>query len=63
MCIRDSDRLALRRMFTASRDIMIRTVLLQLCFTTFIFLGAREGDVTPRTLRYYDCLLYTSRCV
>lgn len=40
------DRLALRRMFTASRDIMIRTVLLQLCFTTFIFLGAREGDVT-----------------
>ena len=40
------DRLALRRMFTASRDIMIRTILLQLCFTTFIFLGAREGDVT-----------------
>ena len=40
------DRLALRRMFTASRDIMIRTVMLQLCFTSFIFLGAREGDVT-----------------
>lgn len=40
------DRLALRRMFTASRDIMGRTVLLQLSFTSFVFLGARFGDVT-----------------
>lgn len=40
------DRPALRRMFTASRDIMIRTILLQLCFTAFVFLGARSGDVT-----------------
>ncbi len=36
---------ALRRMFTASRDIMGRTVMLQICFTTFVFLGARFGDV------------------
>jgi MATE family multidrug resistance protein len=33
-------------MFTASRDIMGRTVLLQLSFTSFVFLGARFGDVT-----------------
>jgi MATE family multidrug resistance protein len=35
----------MRRMFTASRDIMGRTVLLQLSFTSFVFLGARFGDV------------------
>jgi MATE family multidrug resistance protein len=40
------DRPAIRRMFSASRDIMARTVLLQLAFTTFVFLGARFGDVT-----------------
>jgi MATE family multidrug resistance protein len=40
------DRVAIRRMFTASRDIMGRTVLLQLSFTSFVFLGARFGDVT-----------------
>lgn len=40
------DRLAIRRMFSASRDIMARTIILQLAFTTFIFLGARYGDVT-----------------
>jgi MATE family multidrug resistance protein len=39
------DRLALRRMFSASRDIMVRTILLQLSFTSFVFLGARFGDV------------------
>lgn len=43
---RIGDRLALRRMFTASRDIMGRTVILQLSFTTFVFLGAGFGDVT-----------------
>lgn len=43
---RIGDRLALRRMFTASRDIMGRTVLLQLSFTSFVFLGAWFGDVT-----------------
>ena len=41
-----ADRLAIRRMFTTSRDIMGRTVLLQLSFTSFVFLGARFGDVT-----------------
>ncbi len=40
------DRPALARMFSASRDIMARTVILQLSFTTFVFLGARFGDVT-----------------
>jgi len=40
------DARALRLMFTASRDIMGRTVILQLAFTTFVFLGARFGDVT-----------------
>lgn len=40
------DRVAIRRMFSASRDIMGRTILLQLAFTTFVFLGARFGDVT-----------------
>ena len=40
------DRIALRRMFHASRDIMLRSILLQLSFTAFLFLGARYGDVT-----------------
>ena len=40
------NRAALARMFTASRDILLRTLLLQLCFTTFVFLGARFGDTT-----------------
>ncbi len=38
------DRAALRAMFTASRDILLRSVILQLSFTTFVFLGARFGD-------------------
>jgi multidrug resistance protein, MATE family len=40
------DRAALLRMFAVNRDIMIRSVALQLCFTAFVFLGARHGDVT-----------------
>ncbi len=40
------DIAALRLMFTASRDILGRNVILQLSFTTFVFLGARFGDVT-----------------
>lgn len=40
------DRVALARMVLVSRDIMARTILLQLSFTTFVFLGARFGDVT-----------------
>ncbi|MCF8511929.1 MAG: MATE family efflux transporter [Rhodobacteraceae bacterium] len=41
-----ADRAAVSQMFTASRDIMGRTILLQLSFTTFVFMGARFGDVT-----------------
>jgi multidrug resistance protein, MATE family len=40
------DPVALRRMFGASRDIMLRSVILQLSFTSFIFLAAGFGDVT-----------------
>jgi len=40
------DPAALRAMFTASRDIMLRSVILQLSFTTFVFMGARFGDDT-----------------
>jgi multidrug resistance protein, MATE family len=40
------DPVALRKMFGASRDIMLRSVILQLSFTTFIFLAAGFGDVT-----------------
>jgi MATE family multidrug resistance protein len=36
----------LRRMVVVNTDIMIRSVLLQASFTTFIFLGAGQGDVT-----------------
>lgn len=43
---RIGDRAALRRMFGVNRDIMIRSVILQASFTTFVFLGARFGDVT-----------------
>ena len=40
------DAVALRRMAAVNRDILIRSVLLQLSFTTFVFLGARQGEVT-----------------
>jgi MATE family multidrug resistance protein len=40
------DRARLSRMIAVNRDIMIRSVVLQLSFTTFLFLGARFGDVT-----------------
>lgn len=36
----------LTRMVSVNRDIMIRSVLLQGCFTAFLFLGSGEGDVT-----------------
>ena len=36
----------MRRMMVVNTDIMIRSVLLQASFTTFIFLGAGQGDVT-----------------
>ena len=40
------DRRALAQTFRASRDIMGRSVILQLSFTTFVFLGAGFGTVT-----------------
>lgn len=40
------DRARIRRMMSVNSDIMIRSVVLQLSFTTFLFLGARFGDVT-----------------
>lgn len=43
---RVGDRAALAVMLVVNRDIMIRSVLLQVSFTTFVFLGARMGDVT-----------------
>ncbi len=43
---RVADRAALAVMLVVNRDIMIRSVLLQVSFTTFVFLGARMGDVT-----------------
>lgn len=44
--VRIGDRVALIRMIAVNRDIMIRSVVLQACFTAFVFLGARHGDVT-----------------
>jgi MATE family multidrug resistance protein len=43
---RVADRAALAVMLLVNRDIMIRSVLLQVGFTSFVFLGARMGDVT-----------------
>lgn len=40
------DRAALRRMASVNGDIMVRSVLLQGAFTSFLFLGAGQGDVT-----------------
>ncbi len=37
---------AIARMIAVNRDIMIRSVLLQISFTSFLFLGAGLGDVT-----------------
>ncbi|MBW7922230.1 MAG: MATE family efflux transporter [Rubellimicrobium sp.] len=37
---------ALRRMASVNGDIMLRSVLLQGSFTTFVFLGAGQGDLT-----------------
>ena len=40
------DATALRHMAVVNGDIMIRSVLLQISFTSFLFLGAGQGDVT-----------------
>lgn len=36
----------LHRLLAVNGDIMIRSVLLQICFTSFLFLGSGQGDVT-----------------
>ncbi len=40
------DRARIQRMLAVSGDIMVRSVILQLSFTSFLFLGARYGDIT-----------------
>ena len=40
------DRARIARMMSVNGDIMARSVLLQISFTSFLFLGARYGDVT-----------------
>ncbi len=40
------DRIKLRRMAVVNGDIMVRSVMLQAAFTSFLFLGARFGDTT-----------------
>ena len=40
------DMVKIRRMMTVNGDIMVRSIILHLSFTTFLFLGARFGDVT-----------------
>ncbi len=40
------DRARIKRMVAVNRDILLRSVLLQISFTSFMFLGARYGDVT-----------------
>jgi multidrug resistance protein, MATE family len=40
------DREKLRRMAAVNGDILVRSVILQACFTAFLFLGAGRGDVT-----------------
>ncbi len=43
------DRVRIERMMQVNGDIMVRSVLLNLSFTTFLFLGADLGDVTLAT--------------
>ena len=40
------DPVKIKRMMAVNGDIMIRSIILQASFTTFMFLGARFGDVT-----------------
>ncbi len=44
--VRVFNRAKIRRMMAVNGDIMIRSILLQGSFTTFLFLGADLGDVT-----------------
>jgi multidrug resistance protein, MATE family len=43
---RVGNKAALAVMVVVNRDIMLRSIILQLSFTTFLFLGAGQGDVT-----------------
>lgn len=40
------DRVRIKRMMQVNGDIMIRSIVLQGSFTTFLFLGAGQGDIT-----------------
>lgn len=40
------DRVILKRMALVNSDIMIRSVLLLICFTSFLFMGSALGDTT-----------------
>ncbi len=40
------DRSRLKRMLVVNTDIMLRSVILQIAFMSFLFIGARFGDVT-----------------
>ena len=40
------DAVQLRRFATVNRDILLRSLMLQVIFVSFLFLGARFGDVT-----------------
>ena len=40
------DRARIKRMIAVNRDIMLRSILLEVSFTSFLFLGASYGDVT-----------------
>jgi multidrug resistance protein, MATE family len=44
--VRVFDPVRIRRMMAVNTDIMIRSVLLQASFTSFVFIGAGFGDVT-----------------
>ncbi len=44
--VRVFDPVRIRRMMVVNTDIMIRSVLLQASFTSFVFIGAGFGDVT-----------------
>ena len=44
--VRIFDRVILRRMMAVNRDILLRSVLLQAMFVSFLFFGADFGDVT-----------------
>ncbi|WP_373354416.1 MATE family efflux transporter [Pseudoroseicyclus sp. CXY001] len=43
--LRIFDRVRIKRMMSVNRDIMIRSVILQAGFTSFLFIAAGEGDV------------------